>query len=231
MKSAIIDSVTPLKLAGETTVKVDNATGFAPLLQNKDHDLHKLNIKIINTDNFNKNENAVIDRACQEIEQELKRAEPDGRPVTNTTLQRTVMILNQKLRRGAEISALEIYFNRDMHTGQNLNLDDEKIRAQQKQDREKQNEKHNHKIPHTYQTKPNKGDIIVLPQENDKHKARPSYLVTSTEDDKMKIQRIIHPHSSEPTKLMSKVYQTSKERAHVIFKPTPAIPNQQNEKK
>ena len=55
--------------------------------------------------------------------------------------------------------------------------------------------------------------------------------MTSTEDYEMKIQRIIHPHSNEPTKLMSKVYQTSKERAHVIFKPTPAIPNQQNEKK
>ena len=73
--------VMPLKTSGTANIKVDNATGFKPLLENKDADLLKLNITISNTDSFNKNENAVVDKACFELEHELKRIEPDGRPI------------------------------------------------------------------------------------------------------------------------------------------------------
>ena len=71
LKNAIIDTVMPLKLAGECNIRVDNATGFSPLLKGKDPDLTKLNIKITATDVLNKNANAVIDKCCYELEQEL----------------------------------------------------------------------------------------------------------------------------------------------------------------
>ena len=64
--------VTPIKLSGPVQVKVDNAPGFKPLLNNTDCDLVKLNISIEPTDLFNKNENAVVDKACYELEQQLK---------------------------------------------------------------------------------------------------------------------------------------------------------------
>lgn len=85
-KSALIDILTPIKLVGTTQVKVDNATGFKPLLDNKDQDLNKLNISLTAIDVFNKNENAVVDKACQELEKELKRIEPNGRPISSATL-------------------------------------------------------------------------------------------------------------------------------------------------
>ena len=128
LRDAIMNTILPLKLSGKCTLKVDNATGFLPLLNNKDPDLEKLQIKIVQTDVFNKNENAVVDKGCFEIEQELKRIEPDGRPISNTTLQLAVTRLNQKLRRKGQISSYEMQFNRDMNTGTNLNLDYEKIR-------------------------------------------------------------------------------------------------------
>ena len=47
-------------------------------MDNKDSDLNKLQIQIIKTDELNKNSNAVIDRGCQELEEELKRLAPEG---------------------------------------------------------------------------------------------------------------------------------------------------------
>ena len=57
LKDGIIELLSPIKLHGNINVKVDNATGFKPLLNNKDHDLTKLGITIIATDVFNINEN------------------------------------------------------------------------------------------------------------------------------------------------------------------------------
>ena len=122
LKQAIIDLTIPLKLQGQVIIRVDNARGFLPLLDDKDHDLQKLKILVEATDVHNKNSNAVVDKACFEIEQELVRIEPDGRPVSNTTLQLAVSNLNSRLRRNGQISAFEIHFNRDMNTGQNFNL-------------------------------------------------------------------------------------------------------------
>ena len=73
----------PIRISANIHIKVDNATGFIPLLSSKDPELVKLNIEVTQTDHFNKNENAVVDRACQELESELKLIEPDGRPISS----------------------------------------------------------------------------------------------------------------------------------------------------
>ena len=59
LKSGIIDLIQQIRLHSKITVKVDNATGFKPLLENKDHDLA---IQIEATDTFNKNANAAMTR-------------------------------------------------------------------------------------------------------------------------------------------------------------------------
>ncbi len=213
LKAAIIETIHPIKLSGKCRITVDNAKGFCPLIENRDPDLKKLQIEVIQTDVFNKNANAVVDKGCQELEQELKRLEPDGRPVNNTTLQITVSRINNKLRRQGQISAFEIHFNRDMNTGENLNLDYEKIRRDQIQIRDKHNSKHNEKIPEP-QPKPQPGDIVVIKNKPDKHKARDVYIVSQSEKDKVRIQKIIHPHSNNPN-IRSKQYLTNNERVFV----------------
>ena len=215
-KSAIIDLVTPLKLSSQTQVKVDNATGFKPILHDKDPDLAKLKIKIIPTDVFNKNANAVVDRACYELEQELIRIEPDGRPISNTTLQHAVTNLNQKLRRQGHISAMEIHFNRDMHTGANLNLNYDMLASDQKSTRAVHNNKHNAKAEHIT-TDPTPGDIVIVPALHDKHKATPPFLVTKTEENKVHLQKILHPFSENPT-IRKTSYTTDPYRTKVISK-------------
>ena len=143
LKQALIDLIIPFKLVGSVTVKVDNATGFIPLLEDKDPDLAKLGIKLIATDVFNKNENSVVDKGCLELEQELVRLEPEGRQINNITLQTAVQVLNSKLRRNGQISAYEIYFNRNMHTGNSLNLDFDVIKQKQTENRNLHNDRHN----------------------------------------------------------------------------------------
>ena len=214
LKKAIVDTVIPLKLTGECQIKVDNATGFIPLLNNKDPELSKLNIIVTATDVFNKNANAVIDKACFEIEQELKRIEPDGRPISNTTLQLAVSRLNNKLRRKGQISAFEIHFNRDMYTGQNLNLDYKKIREDQIKTRDEGNQRHNSSIKQITKSDPKPGDIVVTTNKVGKHKARDIFLVADSTKDKVTVQKIIHPHSSKPS-LRSKQYITDKDRLFV----------------
>ena len=223
LKTGIIDLVMPIRLSGTVYIKVDNATGFKPLLDSKDYDLEKLNIKIINTDYFNKNENAVVDRACYELEQELKRLEPDGRPISTTTLHKATQLLNQRLRREGQISSYEIHFNRDMNTGTNLNLDYAKLRSNQISSRNKHNAKHNSKIATITKQQPQKGDIVFVPSLKDKHKARDSFLVTEVKEESISMQKIIHSYSDTGTNIRSKTYTTKPSRVAIL---KPQMPSQ-----
>ena len=214
LKEGLIDLLTPIKLAGEINVKVDNCPGFKPLLNDKDHDLNKLGIHIENTDVFNKNANACVDKACYELQQELIRIEPDGRPVSNTTIQYAIQLLNRKLRRNGTITAYEIYFNRDILTGDNLNLNFEKLKSQQFNNRTIHNEKHNLSVKNDI-SDPKPGDIVIPKGwKPDKHKAKDLFIVTASQNDKIKIQKIIHSYSEKPC-LRSKSYTTDKSRLHV----------------
>ena len=228
LKEGIVDLIIPIKLAGKVTVKVDNATGFKPLLDQKDADLNKLDIDIICTDVLNKNENAVVDRACFELEQELIRIEPDGRQVNNTTIQHAVQILNQKLRRNGKLSAFEIHFNRDSYNGRNLNLNYDSLKDQQLSNRNMHNERHNKGLPNQSINNPLPGDIVVTTNpKSDKHRAKDLFLVTDSNNDKVNIQKLIHPFSQSPS-LRSKQYVTEKTRIQVtrscnrvVHKPSP----------
>ena len=222
LKSAIIELISPIKLAGQCYVRVDNAKGFQPLLENKDSDLSKLQIKVEATDCFNKNANAIVDRACYELEQQLKRLEPAGKQINNTTLQLAVTALNQMLRRQGQISSYEMHFNRDNHTGDNLNLDYQKIREEQIEKRDKHNEKHNMKVPDSVTT-PSQGDIVIIKNKPNKHIARDVFVVADVmeKEEKVKVQKILNPHSVNP-KLRAKQYVTSMDR---VYTTKPAFRN------
>ena len=91
------------------------------------------------TDSLNKNSNAVVDKGCQELEEELRKLLPEGGPLTQVQLARAVMAVNQKLRRGGKLSAYEINSARDFNTGQNLEIKDEEFRSKQLEKRHKEN--------------------------------------------------------------------------------------------
>jgi hypothetical protein len=53
----------------------------------------------------------------------------------------------------------------------------------------------------------------------EKHKAKEMFIVTAKTDDKVKVQKVLHPLSSGKGKFMSKVYQTDQKRLRTIHRP------------
>ena len=75
-----------------------NAKGFESLHKN-DQELKDLEIDIELADTLNKNSNAVVDKSCQELEEELRKLSPEGNKISQATLARAVMLVNKKMRR------------------------------------------------------------------------------------------------------------------------------------
>ena len=192
-------------------ISVDNSPGFKSLLSNADIDLEKLQIELIKTDEINKNSNAVIDKGCQELEEELKRLEPEGNKINSATLKLAILNLNEKPRRRVNISAFELNTSRDQNTGENMNLSDETMRDDQLRKRKDK-------------TAPNDeailvGDTVTIKNKSDKHKAKEMFLVTGKDTEHISIQKVLHPLNNKPMKLMSKVYKTKQKHLNTIHRP------------
>ena len=136
-------------------------------------------IKLVKTDEINKNANAVIDKGCQELEEEIKRLEPEGKPINLAILKQAVLNLNSRLRRNGTISAYEINTARDQINGQNLTLDDQQIRNKQLEARKSEaaNENNDIKV----------GDTVKIKNKNDKHEANDTFLITAQHDDNVEM--------------------------------------------
>ena len=225
LKEGLISLSSAMRRPGEIFISVDNAPGFKPLLSNSDNDLKKLHIVFVKTDEVNKNSNAVVDKGCQELEDELKRLQPEGNKINLSTLKLALLNLNSKLRRRGNISAYEINSSRDQNTGDNMNLDDEALRKDQLDKRTEKRE-----------VKPVKevkvGDTVRIRNKSDKHKANDMFLVTSKEDENIEVQKLLHPLKNTPTKLMSKVYKTTQKHLVTIHRPeypTEMLNDEENE--
>ena len=195
------------------TIVVDNATGFQSLMKTNDKDLTELQIRLVLTDKFNKNANAVIDRGCQELEEELRKLSPEGCTISQVTVSRAISAINRKLRQGGNISAYEIHTARDLNSGSNLTLNDDSLRKNQLTKRETQNKL---TAPKAHKTEEIKiGDVVSPISKQDKHRARDIFLVTGTDHEKVQAQKILHP-LTDKKKLMSKTYNTDAKRLLVV---------------
>ena len=214
LKEGIIQLISGMRSPGKINISVDNAPGFQTLLQNKDMEMQKLKVFFIKTDELNKNANAVVDRGCQELEEEIRRLSPEGEKLNHADLKLAVLNLNSKLRRNGSLSAYEINSSRDQNTGENLNLSDKSLRSNQLKVRRT----HSGRVPPTDTVKV--GDTVTVKNHSDKHKANEMYLVTSKDKEKVKVQKLLHTLKKSPGKIMSKSYETNEKRMRVIHRPT-----------
>jgi len=215
LKAAIIALTNPIRLAPQITVRTDNATGFQALL--KDNDLKQLGITLELTDPHNKNANAVVDKACAELEQELNKLKPQGGQINEAALAQAILLLNRKLRRQDQLTATEIHFARHQTTNSNLNLDDSKLRLQQT------NARH---VPNRNPPKQDniqEGDTVVVASKPAKHTSREVYLVTQAQPDKIHMQKLANPFSPNPI-IRSKTYVTKRDLLHPIHQPKHTFP-------
>ena len=225
LKEGLIVLSEGIRHPGKITVKVDNAKGFESLVKN-DQDLQRLNIELVLADVFNKNSNAVVDRACQEIEEELRKLSPEGKPISQATLAQALLQVNKKIRRQGKLSAYEIHAARDGNTGENLTLCDQDIRADHLKGRESARKPATSPPP-----KVQVGDTVVMQAKQLKHKAREAFVVTGLEDEKVQAQKILHPLTPGKVKIMSKVYNTDAKHVVVTRRAQPLLSIPQQDQK
>ena len=207
LKDGLLVLIGALRRPGKVVVKTDNAKGFESLSKH-DPDLRDLDIELILADVFNKNSNAVVDRGCQELEEELRKLSPEGLPISQANLSKAVLQVNQKLRRGGTLSSYEIHTARDANSGENLRLEDKLLRQHQL-DRRHSNKGDTQMAP---KEEVRVGDLVTVKGPQAKHTARPTYVVTGREGNKVKAQKLLHTLLPGRQKLMSKVYETDEKR-------------------
>ena len=210
LKEGMVRLLEGVRRPGWITVRADNAKGFESIAKN-DCEIEQLKIKLELVDQLNKNSNAVVDKGCQELEEELRKLSPEGQALTPVLLARAVLAVNQKLRRGGKLSAYEISSARDSNTGENLTIKDDEIRGEQLEKRKKENQ-----LEQQVEEKVVKvGDTVVVRGAQEKHTARDMFIVTEEKEDKVLAQKLLHPLTGKP-RLMSKQYETDKKRLVVI---------------
>ena len=190
LKNGLILLLSSMRKPARIHVTVDNAPGFASLISRKDKDLEMLHVVLLPTDEFNKNSNAVIDKGCQELEEEVTKLVPDESKLTQTILAKAVLQLNKKIRRKGNISAYKIHTAKDLYTGENLKQVDNQLQI-----RKDQNIKTEGFAEDVHLV-----DTVIVRNKRDKHKARDMFLVTGKEGEQVEVQKILHPLPLVPGK-------------------------------
>ena len=85
------------------------------------------NLKSNLSDPNNKNGLAIVDKAIQELEKELKILSPGGKVLTSSELAEATLTLNTRIR-NRDLSAREILFSREQFSGTNLDLKDNELK-------------------------------------------------------------------------------------------------------
>ena len=199
MVKGLIQLTTYTRHSPHIIIRVDSAPALKAL-HNKGHsDLSENNIELQLGDDMNKNSNSSVDKKIQELQQEIRRLCPTESKITLSTLSRAITNLNSRIRNQG-LTASQIHFSRDTNTGENLNLDDSKLVTDKLQKR-----KTNH--PQSALSKAPKGksvkiqdyqagDIAYVKNQGSKHQSRDPYLVTGKTDEKVKLMKILHSHST-----------------------------------
>ena len=226
LKDGLISILQPIRHPGPVQVRMDNAPGCQALVKGKDSELETLNIDIQLGDKLNKNAIASVDRAHQELEEEIRKLSPEGKKISSAILAKATQNVNTKLR-GQGMSALEIHMAREQTTGENLKLNDKNIAREHMRTKEKNNtyaqrRQEYRNIDQGHQIKV--GDLVYLKQDPTmtKHSTRNMYMVTKRGHCKnqVHIQKILHAHGHGLTKLSSESLPVMTDRLFSASFPT-----------
>ena len=140
-----------------------------------------------------------MDKIISDLEVELRKIDPEGKKLSAGALSLAVTTLNSRVRHHG-LSASQIHFSRDHHTGQNLTLRDSNIKQASEVETARTNpisakSKAPGRTPHVEQ-QVGQGDTVYLRSEGDKHTARNPLLVTKVAQEqggrKVTVHKINH---------------------------------------
>ena len=161
-------------------IRVDPSPGFQSMANNDS--LNHLNVTIEVGRVKNKNKNPVAEKAVRELEEELIKQEPSGRPVSAVGLALATARLNSRLRLPG-LSSRELWTQRNQFTHEQLPLSAYNF-ILGKHAQSSTNHAFSEKSKYPHGLVPNTpslhvGDIVYLISDKDKFRARDRYLVVS----------------------------------------------------
>ena len=192
----IIRLVTPLRRSNKTIVRTDAAPSLKSLANNQHPNLVQTGIHMIIGEDFNKNKNCHVDKSIQELEQELKKIDPNGKKISSSQLAQATMRVNSLIRRHG-YSSSDITFRRDENTNSSLTIPDKLLADKQHQAR-LENQTSPKQDPSQKTSAP--GDIILLKNNAPKHNIREPFLVIGRDGTNLKIKKILNTTSSTSLK-------------------------------
>ena len=159
-------------------IRVDPSPGLQSMANN--NSLNHLNVTIEVGRVKNKNKNPVAEKAVRELEEELIKQEPGGRPVSAVGLALATARLNSRLRLPG-LSSRELWTQRNQFTHEQLPLSDYNF-ILGKHAQRSTNHAFSEKSKNPHGLVPNTpslhvGDIVYLISDKDKSRARDRYLV------------------------------------------------------
>ena len=182
----LLQVITPMRHSSNVQVRTDRARALVSLSATPDSQLVNNGIEVVLGDHANPNSNASVDKTMQDLEKEFLRLDPSGAKISPGLLARAITHLNSRIREHG-MSASQVHFARDEHTGKNLPISDSKL----KQVREtRKDESKRHTPPPAAQVQP--GQLVFIKGEGDKHKARDPLIVTKVNQGKVVGNRVLH---------------------------------------
>ena len=165
-------------------VRVDGATGFQSLLN--DRLLHSLNINLEVGEAKNSNRNPIAERGIEDFHAEVCRVKCEGGKLSEIELSLVIANLNCRVRESGH-SAIELWTSRDMISGERLTLDHVGLVRDKV---EKRRAQHFSSAKYKSRGKVSERDISVrvgdtgyLVQDRDKTKGRPMYMIVEKGED------------------------------------------------
>ena len=199
MVRGLLHLITPIRHSPEVIVRVDSAPALKSLKKSGHADLSENGLKLVLGEDMNKNSNCSIDKKMQELQMEIKRLCPTETKISLSTLSKAVTNLNSRIRNQG-LTSSQITFSRDTVSGENLNLSDHRLLEDKLGKRKLNNtQSAKSKAPKGKdQTKPNllPGDIAYVKNQGSKHESREPFLVTGNLDNKVRVQKLLHSHST-----------------------------------
>ena len=165
-------------------IRTDPASSFRSLVG--DELLQKYNLQIQLGDEKNINKNPIAESSIQELHHELKKLQPGGGKITETTLSQALSNMNGLIR-NQKYSALEAWTKRNMKTGDQIDIEDNDLIQGKYNQRLKSHEpsakhKAKGKTAQPYQNV-DVGQLTYLYSDASKLKPREKYLITKVEKD------------------------------------------------
>ena len=176
-KEAILICTLPMK-SEVSSIRVDCAPGLKALAG--DDGLRSVGIYLDFGRTKNVNKNPVAEKANQELELEILKIDPSGKPISAITLTQAVCVLNTRIRHNG-LSAKEMYMRRDQISGEQLSFSDCLLKDSQTSAR-----RNNHPASAKSKAKGGPvssapavciGSVVFVKQEGSKFKSRESYVV------------------------------------------------------